>query len=185
MSQGYPTPLIPAAPLRSRSGTEPGPAVVGQSSQYRFDLVLLPVTPDILLARDGQDICLYALLQPYPQAPIIPLNTIARDPGCWHLRVESVLEHLARQVRLRGKRVLLRYASALTALAIIYPVFGPIEGTIQQGMTPATGIGQEHPDLAVLNPPCCATILPRHPCRMLPFFEKPGLIDDQDRLRLA
>src|SRR5919205_3190653 len=171
-SQGQPAPLIPAERLRSHSSTESSPAVRRQSGQDRFDLVLLPATPHILLARDGQDIGLCAPLQPHPQAPIIPIDTIARDPGCWHLRVESVLEHLARQLRLRGKRVLLRYASALTALAIIYPVFGQIECTIQQGMAPATGIGQEHPDLAVLDPPCCATILPRHPCRMLTFFEK-------------
>ena len=51
-------------------------------------------------------------------------------------------------------------------------------------MALATGIGQRHPDLAVLNPSCCTTILPRHARRMRPFFEKPGFINDQDRLQL-
>lgn len=52
-------------------------------------------------------------------------------------------------------------------------------------MALATGIGQKHPHLAILNPPCRTTILPRHARRMLPFFEKSGLINDQDGLRLS
>src|SRR5215510_11108051 len=48
MGQGQPAPLIPAKPLGPRAGTEPGPAVGGQSRQHRFHLMLLPSAPDIL-----------------------------------------------------------------------------------------------------------------------------------------
>src|SRR5262249_459838 len=46
-------------------------------------------------------------------------------------------------------------------------------------------LGQAHPALTVLHPPCCATLWPRPPCRMRPFCEKSGCIQDQDGPRLA
>jgi hypothetical protein len=56
-------------------------------------------------------------------------------------RVDSALEHLARQLGLRGKRVLLGDPIALTALAVIRPGLRHRESTIQQGMALATRIG--------------------------------------------
>src|SRR6185295_17210288 len=52
-------------------------------------------------------------------------------------------------------------------------------------MAVSTGLAQKYPNLAILHPTCRATILAGHPSRLLPFFEKPGLIEDQHRLRIA
>src|SRR5215831_9851769 len=52
-------------------------------------------------------------------------------------------------------------------------------------MAMPTGIGQKHPNVAMLYPPCRATILAGDPSRLLPFFEKSRLIQDQHRLRIA
>jgi len=87
-------------------------------------------------------------------------------------RVDSALEHLARQLGLRGKRLLLGDPRALTALAVVRPSLRHREGTIQQGMALPTGIGQKHPNLAILDPAGCATLLARHPSRLLSTSDK-------------
>ena len=42
------------------------------------------------------------------------------------------------------------------------------------------GIQQKDADLAVLAPPGCPAVLPRHPCRLLSLLDEPCLIEDQD-----
>src|SRR5205823_1273125 len=135
--------------------------------------------------RDSQPRGALVLLQPHAQPSIVAIDAIARHPGCRHPCVESVLEHLACPLRLRGKRVLLEYTSALTALAVVRPRLRHIECTISQGMALPTGIGQKHPNLAMLHPASRPTILARHPSRLLPFFEKPSFSEDHDSLRVA
>ena len=48
-----------------------------------------------------------------------------------------------------------------------------------------TGIGQEDPDLAVLDPPRRPRILPRHPDGFGPLLQEARLVGDQHRLRIA
>jgi hypothetical protein len=62
------------------------------------------------------------------------------------------------------------------AVAIVSPCFGRVEFAIQQDVAMPAGIGQEHPDLAVLNAARRAAVLTADPGRMAAFFEElPGL----------
>jgi predicted nucleic acid-binding protein len=46
-------------------------------------------------------------------------------------------------------------------------------------------VGQEHPEVAVLDPPGPAAVLPLHPDRLRPLLEEAGLVDDQHAVRIA
>jgi hypothetical protein len=43
----------------------------------------------------------------------------------------------------------------------------------------AAGVGQEHADLDVLDPPCGAAVLPRHAGRVPALLDEAGLVHDQ------
>ena len=51
-------------------------------------------------------------------------------------------------------------------------------------MATGTSVGEKHSDLAVLNAAGRPTILSGYPHRMAPLFEKPGLVDDHDPVRV-
>src|SRR5262249_15572143 len=176
LGQGPPAPRIPAASLGPRAGTAPGPAVGGQRRHHRLHLGLAPAAPALFLTRDRQALRLGSLLPPHPPPPSSALDALAGHPGRGPLRVECAREPLACPLRLRRKRLRLGYARAWTARAIMRPGCGQREGTIQQGMALATGLGQQHPPLAVLKPPCRPTLWPRHTRRLLPLFEQPRLV---------
>ena len=53
------------------------------------------------------------------------------------------------------------------------PALGQVERPIDQRPAVAAGIGQEHADLAVLDPPRRAAVLPLHAGRLAPFLTKP------------
>jgi hypothetical protein len=46
-------------------------------------------------------------------------------------------------------------------------------------------IGQEHPDLTVVDLACGAGVLPLHPGRALAFLDEPGLVGDQNPALVA
>src|SRR5262249_27919733 len=48
-----------------------------------------------------------------------------------------------------------------------------------------TRVSKKHPDLAILHSTCGATILTRHPNRLLALLEKPGFIEDHRRVWIA
>ena len=62
---------------------------------------------------------------------------------------------------------------------ILGPAFGQIEGTVDQRPAVAAGIGQEHADLAVLDPSRRAGILPLHADRLAALLDEAGLVQDQ------
>ena len=47
------------------------------------------------------------------------------------------------------------------------------------------GIGEKHPNLAVLDAPGGAAVLPRHPGRFAALLEKPGLVDHENAIGRA
>ena len=103
--QRQPAPVIPAGAFGARPGAVPRPALRRQRGQHRFHLALLPAQPDILLARDRQDIGALLGLQPHPQPPIIAIDAVARHPG-WRAPPPAKARSSMPpgQLRLRGKR---------------------------------------------------------------------------------
>src|SRR5262249_16486996 len=170
--QGEPPPVIPAWAFRPIARTQPGPALSPQGRQKSFDLVLPTSTPDIFFSRDGQDMGVVVCLQPQPQRPMVPIDTLASHPRAWDPHVKGTLQHLLRQLRLGRQEARRWNPRTLAARGVVGPLFGEIEGPIEHEMTLGTRIGHKHPHLAIFHPPCCPTLLARHPCRMLAFFQQ-------------
>src|SRR4029450_12209929 len=65
------------------------------------------------------------------------------------------------------------------ASVIVGPLLRHIQLAIQQGMAQRTRIAQKHADLAALHFATRAPARRAHARRVLPFFEKAGLVEDQ------
>src|SRR3954467_7207772 len=74
-------------------------------------------------------------------------------------------------------------SDGIAALAIVGPVLGQVEFPVDQSMTLAAAIAQEHSDLAVLNTSSCASVLPRDTDRLGSFLQETGLVHDQNTIR--
>ena len=84
----------------------------------------------------------------------------------------GALEHGQAQLRFGREDDLIRNPG----LGSPYPIFGPtfrqIKGAVDQRPAIAAGIAQEHADLAVLDPPRRAAILPLHAGRLRALLHK-------------
>src|SRR5579859_1658914 len=125
------------------------------------------------------------LLKPAPEIGRIAIDLVSRDPGSRQTGRECALQHLSGQLRFGGKRHLLGNARFLSSLRVIHPVLGQIEPSIQEGPAFAAGVAEEDADLAVLASSRGATVLPLHPDRLPPLFQKAGLIDDEHPILLS
>jgi hypothetical protein len=80
---------------------------------------------------------------------------------------------------------LVGYARLGAAGQVVGPAAGQVQLPVDQRMPGRAGVGQEHPDLAVLDPPGGASVLASHPDRLGALLAEPGLIDHQHRSRIA
>ena len=182
--QGEPLPIIPPRPFGSVAGTQPTPVLRLQGREEDFDLLVSASTPDIFFLRDGQDLGVVVFLQPHAQRPIIPIDTLPCHPGGVDTCVESAFQHLLRELWLGRKGVLRRNPRALAACDVVGPLCGEIEFTIESDMALRARRGQKYPNVAICSAAGCSTLLARHSRRMLTFFEKSRLIDDEYGLGL-
>jgi hypothetical protein len=126
-----------------------------------------------------------ALLQPAPQPAIATVDLIGGHPAARHASVQGPLQHHPSKLRLGVKLHVFGDASHPAALPVSGPALGQVQLPIDQGMPAGAGVGQEHPDLAVLDPPGRARVLALHPGGLAALLEEPGLIHHQHRLRVA
>jgi len=70
-------------------------------------------------------------------------------------------------------------------LLVISPLARQVQSTVDPGSPPRTGIAQEHPDLAILNPASRPTVLPRHATRLGALLQEAGLVDHRHPVRVA
>ena len=102
------------------------------------------------------------LLEPPPQAPVAAVDLVAGDPGRGHPGGERPLQHHAGQPDLGGEGRPLGDARLLAPPRVIGPLLGQVQGPVQERRAVPRGVGQEHADLGVLDPPGRAGVLPRH-----------------------
>ena len=76
----------------------------------------------------------------------------------------DALDHLAGQFTFGLKTNRLGNACLTAPIRIIYPLFGKIEFTIDEGVSKIGDIVQKHGHLTVFDLSCCPTILFFDPC---------------------
>jgi hypothetical protein len=78
---------------------------------------------------------------------------------------------------------MLRDTGHAAALGVCTPRFRKIEPPIQKCSSSRTGIGEEDPDLAIVNTTHGAAILTLNACGFIALLGKPSFIDAQDPFR--
>ncbi len=124
-------------------------------------------------------------LRPAPDSVVGPIHAVTDHPGEGHARSMSPLQHRQAQLRLGRERDRLGHARLSALVRVIGPLLGQVERTIEQGVAVAAGVAEEDADLAVLDPPRRARVLPLHPGRLRAFLEKPGLVQHEHRALVA
>src|SRR5215218_3670562 len=94
-------------------------------------------------------------------------------------------KHLFGQLGLGAHPDLLWHSGPLAALLVMSPLLGQIQLPVDESLTPKGGIGQKHPDLAVLRLAGGAGVLALDPGAALALLDEARLIDDEDRTLLA
>ena len=149
------------------------------------DQVLDPAEAQPLRPGHRQHVAEPVLLQPAAQRVVGAIDAVGGHPGEGHTGRVRPLEHRQAELGLGGERDLLGHAGLGPARPVRRPAFRQIERTVDQGPAVAAGIGQEHADLAVLDPPRRAAVLPLHARRLAALLEKAGLVQDQHAARIA
>ena len=174
------SPLAPWPALRCRQA----PAGIRAASWSARSKQNRPDTSDWLqltASTCGQVV----LLQPAPQPAIAAIDRIGGHPGDRHPGVQGPLQHPAGQLRLGVELDLVRDPGLAAAPPVVGPALGQVQLPVHQRMPVAAGVGQEHADLAVLDPPGRARILALDAGRLGALLQEPGLIHDQHAARVA
>ena len=124
-------------------------------------------------------------LQPQPQVAVVAVDLVPSDPAEGHSRFQRPLQHPPGQLRLGAECHLLRHPSLSPPFQVISPHPRQVEFPVQQGPPLGRGVGQKYPDLAVLDPPRRAAILPLHPNGLVPLLQKSRLVHHQNSMDVA
>ena len=114
-----------------------------------------------------------ALLQPAPQPAIAAIDLIAGHPAARHPGVQDPLQHRPGGLRLGLELHSIRDGGLPAAHPVADPALGQVQLPVNQRMPVTAGVGQEHPELAVLDPPGRARILALHPSGLGSLLENP------------
>ena len=107
----------------------------------------------------------------------MPVDRIHHHPGLRQPGVQDPGQHLLRPRRLGRERCIRGQAHRRQTRRIVRPAAGQIDLSIPPRHPPETGVGQEDPDLAVLDAPRRPPVLGRRPRRMSTLLQKPCLVD--------
>jgi hypothetical protein len=140
--------------------------------------------PQRLAALDRQHLWPVALLQPAAQPSSTAIDLVAGHPGHRDLGVQRPLQQHPGQPRLGAEADRIGDGRLPAARPILsQPSAGTAPG--RSAHAPGGWHRPGTPQLAVLDPPGRARILPLDPGRLGALLEEPGLVDDQHRPRIA
>src|SRR5215217_3878426 len=134
------------------------------------------------LARESQHIGLLVLFEEHPKTPAVAVYGVGYHPPRLHSRIQSPTKHLFGQLGLGAHLHLLGYPSLLTSLPVIGPLLGQIQLPVDESLSSAGGVGQKHPNLAVLPLADGASVLAFHPDALLSLLDEARLVDNQRTL---
>ena len=183
-------PVVLAQAVRAgpdRAAFPPGGAVAvaGQHGQG-LGLAAVPVRAgEHVVVAGGQHERHLVCGQPVAEAGVLAVDLVRGDPPGQHSGGMGALEHRHPELRFGREPDLVGDPGSRAAR----PVFGPrgrqIELAVDQRPPMDRGVGQEHPDLAVVDLPGGAGVLPLHPGRAHALLDEPGLVDDEHPARLV
>ena len=114
-------------------------------------MVLPAGTSDLCFSRVGHNMRVAVFLQPQPQRPMVPIDTLPCDPGSWDARIDGALQHLLPQLWLGRKEALRWHPRALVARCVSGPLCGEIAFPIEPDLALGTRRGQKHPNLPICH----------------------------------
>jgi len=183
--QRDPGPVVVARALAAGATGVPLPGRVGHRRSELVDAPGAGVRGHPPVRRDLHNVAEPVAADRLAQQRIRAVDLVPGDPRCRHTCGHRPGDHR------RGKRGLGRELDAVrdARLAAALSVGGPgsrqVQGAIDEGMSTPRRVGQIHRDLGVLDPPGRAGVLPLHPDRVLALLQITGLVNHQDRVRLA
>src|SRR5215217_2376794 len=136
-------------------------------------------------ALDGQHMGQVAVLQPAPQGRVAAIDLIGGHPAGRDLGVQGPLQQHSGQLGLGPKRHLGRDAGSAAPRRVVGPRPRQVPLPVDERPPPGAGVGQEHPQLAVVDLAGRARVRALHPDRGGPLLEEPGLVHHQHRPWLA
>jgi hypothetical protein len=140
---------------------------------------LLPPDPDVLIGGHPQDVATAAVLHAGAQPIVPPVDLIGQHPGARSAAIQRPLQQQPADLGLGQKRHLLGDPSLPPALRILRPGLGQVQRPVDEGTALGSGVGQQHPHLAVLSLAQAAAVLPTHPRRLGALLRDTGLIENQ------
>jgi len=96
---------------------------------------------------------------------------VGGDPPFRHLDLHRRGDHFGGQVGLGGELNLDRYPGGSAPIRVVGPRRRQVDPAVDQRVPTGRSVGKEHPDLAVLDPPGRARVLPLHSHRVHAFLQ--------------
>src|SRR6185312_10330520 len=181
-------PVVPAWTFGAFAGRQATPGLFGKALRdrrggTRDGLLLAPGMEDVI-GSNTQNIAFARLAQQG-----FDLSRAIHAVGCHererHLCGDCASDHSTCDLGLGRKVHIARHMRCLQASRLVRPFLWQVECPIDKGMAVPRNIGGEHSDLAIGDLARRASVLARDPTRGLALFQKAGLINDQNRVRIA
>jgi DNA invertase Pin-like site-specific DNA recombinase len=139
----------------------------------------------VLGALDRQHVRYLARLQPQPQAGVAAIGLIAGDPGDRDASIQGALQHHAGELWLGLEPDLIGDGGPPAACPVGGPALGQVQLPVHQRRATTAGVGQEHPNLAVLLLAHGAGVLALDPGGLGAFLDEAGLVHHQHPSRIT
>src|SRR5918995_4004397 len=136
------------------------------------------------LTRESQHIGLLPLFEEHPKRPAVAVDGVSDHPCRLHLRLQSPLEHHFGEFGLGAHPDLLGHPGPPAPLLIQGPLLRQIQLPVDESLSPTGGVGQKHPNLAVLPLANGARVLALDTYALLSLLDEAPLVDDQTTLRV-
>jgi len=181
-----PGPVVVTRPVRSGADRQASPRLGRQGGDQLIHTPGGPIGSDhVIVAASREHIAAVVLLQPDPQVLHLPIRLVRGHPRERHVSLDRPLQHRLRQHGLGREGHLIRDPRSPAPGPVGGPPLGQVELPVDQRMPGSARIGHEDTDLAVLDPPGGAGVLPLHAGRAGALLHEPGVIHDQHTIRLA
>src|SRR5918993_1384975 len=137
------------------------------------------------LTRESQHVRLLPLLEEHPKTPAVAVDGVRNHPRGLHAPIhKSPPEHLFGQFGLGAHPHLIGHPGPLATLLILGPLLRQIQLPIDEGLPPTGGVGQKHPNLAVLPLADSAGVLALYTYALISLLDEACLVDDETTLRV-